>query len=253
MQLPLMSSVRVVIARGKIDVAAVGEYLKKPNDTTVLVVVTYIKHDSWGHDASPVIPQGATPVVCNRLDIKYVIPFVRSAIKDSGAVISDAAVRKLYDRCGGYMTRINSEAQKLAFMRAGAEITSDDVEELVNADTEFVVFELGDSILAGNGARALEIVNGMAKNNDLVAAFTLLYNRFKKIFAAAVDPDGLAGLGVKPYQANKLKGESGKFSKARLKSMLDLLAKADYDYKTGAMSQYDALTAFVARAAGGVK
>lgn len=151
------------------------------------------------------------------------------------------------------MTRINSEAQKLAFMRAGAEITSDDVEELVNADTEFVVFELGDSILAGNGARALEIVNGMAKNNDLVAAFTLLYNRFKKIFAAAVDPDGLAGLGVKPYQANKLKGESGKFSKARLKSMLDLLAKADYDYKTGAMSQYDALTAFVARAAGGVK
>ena len=191
--------------------------------------------------------------MCNRLDIKYVIPFVRSAIKDSGAVISDAAVRKLYDRCGGYMTRINSEAQKLAFMRAGAEITSDDVEELVNADTEFVVFELGDSILAGNGARALEIVNGMAKNNDLVAAFTLLYNRFKKIFAAAVDPDGLAGLGVKPYQANKLKGESGKFSKARLKSMLDLLAKADYDYKTGAMSQYDALTAFVARAAGGVK
>ena len=78
-------------------------------------------------------------------------------------------------------------------------------------------------------------------------------NRFKKIFAAAVDPDGLAGLGVKPYQANKLKGESGKFSKTRLKSMLDMLAKADYDYKTGAMSQYDALTAFVARAAGGVK
>lgn len=147
------------------------------------------------------------------------------------------------------MTRINSEAQKLAFLRAGGEITKSDVDAQVTADIEFVVFELGDCILKSDCKRALEIVDGMTKNNDLTAAFTLLYNRFKRIFTAAVDPDGLTALGVKPYMATKFKTEGARFNKARLKSFIDMLAKADYAYKSGAMSQYDALTSFVAQAA----
>ena len=248
MQLPLMSDKRVVVARGKTDVAAIEKYLEKPNETAVLVTVAYIPHDSWGHGAAPTVPKGATPVVCNRMNIRYVVPFVKSVAEKANAVISEDAVNELYARCGGYMSRINSEAQKLAFMRSGGEITKDDVKELVNVDTEFVVFELGESILRSDAKRAFEIADGMAKNNDLTAAFTLLYNRFKKLFAASVDPDGLVDLGVKPYQAGKLKSECAKLSKAKLKSMIDMLAQADYDYKTGAMSQYDALTAFIARA-----
>ena len=253
LQLPLMGDYRVITARGKVDIGAVEEYLKKPNPSTVLVLPYYIPHDSWSHSAQPTIPKGAEPVDCNRLDIKVISAFVRAVTDKTEAKISDEAIRLLSARCGGYMSRINSEAQKLSFLRAKGEITVDDIASSVEADTEFVVFELSDCILARNPARALAIVDGMEKNNDLVAAFTMLYNRFKRIFAAAVEPDGLAALGVKPYQAGKLKAESGKFSKARLKEILDMLAKADYNYKTGAMSQYDALTAFVAYAAGGDK
>ncbi|MDE7463788.1 MAG: hypothetical protein K2M48_02065 [Clostridiales bacterium] len=99
-----------------------------------------------------------------------------------------------------------------------------------------------------NNIRATLVELGMAKNNDLVAAFTLLYNRFKKMFAVAVGNDGGAALGIKPYMATKLKEEAASFSKPKLKSLVDLLADVDYGYKTGSISQYDALYSFVTQA-----
>lgn len=249
MQLPISGDYRVVVARGTTDNAEIGEYLKHPNPSSVLVIPRYLPHDSWGRGGVPSFPDGATTVDCNRLPIKYVYQFVHAYTDKTQAVIGDDAVSALYNRCGGYMTRINSESKKLANLRAGGNITVADIAENVKADAEFVVFELCDSILSGNASRALAVVDGMAKNNDLVAAFTLIYNRFRRLFIAAVDPEGLSGLGVKPYQANKLKAESAKFSKARLKNLLDMIADADYAYKTGAMTVYDALTNFVAQAA----
>ncbi len=251
MQLPVTGEYRVVVARGKPDATAVFAYLQAPNPSSVLVLPSYIPHDSWNKSAAAVVPQGATTVDCNRLSVKYVAPFVRMYTDKARAAIGDAEIVLLYNRCGGYMTRINSEAQKLAMLRADGTVTSDDIINNVKPDTEFVVFELCDCILAGNAARALAVVDGMAKNNDLVAAFTLIYNRFRRIFAAAVDPDGLSGIGVKPTQVGRLKTESAKFSKARLKDMLDMLEAADYGYKTGATTVYDALVGFVAQAAYG--
>ncbi|MBD5131555.1 MAG: DNA polymerase III subunit delta [Clostridiales bacterium] len=253
MQLPFMSDYRVVVARGKVDTAAVEEYLKRPNPTTVLVLTYYVVHDSWNRSPTLALPTGATPVDCNRLPLNQVTAFVKALAQRTQTTIDDRTIQLLCDRCGGYMTRINAETQKLTLLRAGGTITADDVAENVKPDTEFVVFELCDCLLAGKTARALEVVDGMNKNNDLVAAFTLIYNRFRKLFAAAVDPDGLAGLGVKPFQVQKLKAESSRFSKARLKSLLDMLAAADTAYKTGAMNIYDALTCFVAQASYGIK
>ncbi len=249
MQLPLLGDYRVVVARGKTDNAAIVEYLKSPNPSSVLVVPYYIPHDSWNRTAAVTVPTGATGVDCNRLSLSAVAPFVNALCARTGATIGDRAISLLYNRCGGYMTRINSETQKLAMLRAGIAITEQDINDNVKADTEFVVFELCDSILGGKSARALAIVDGMAKNNDLVAAFTLIYNRFRRIFAAAVDPDGLSLMGVKPGMVGRLKSEGTSFGKARLKGILDMLEKADYDYKTGAMTVYDALTCFVAQAA----
>lgn len=249
MQLPMMSEYRVVIARGKTDMSAVAEYLKRPNPTSVLVLPCYIPHDSWGRSAAPAVPDGAVRVDCNRLALRDVIPFIKALCARVNTEIDGDAAELLYNRCGRYMTRINSETQKLSMLRAGGRITKADVEQNVRADTEFVVFKLCDSIINGNAALALTIVDGMAKNNDLVAAFTLVYNRFRRLFAAAVDPDGLVGMGVKPSQIGMLKAESAKLSKVKLKSVLDMLEQADYSYKTGAMTVYDALTCFVAQAA----
>lgn len=251
MQLPLTGDLRVVIARGKVDNSAIEEYLKKPNPSTVLVTVTSIPHDSWNHAPAPAIPNGATPVDCNRLDFKTIYTFVKKTAAQTGATIDEHAAKLLADRCARYMTRINSEAQKLSMLRAGSAITEADVSEHVDADAEFVVFDLSKHIISGNTAAALAIVNGMAKNNDTVAAFTLLYNRFKRMFAAAVDPDGLSALGVVGYNAQKLREESASIPKARLKKIVDMLADADFAYKTGKTSNIDALTSFVIQAASG--
>ncbi|MCM1367224.1 MAG: hypothetical protein NC184_00185 [Roseburia sp.] len=251
MQLPVMSEYRVVVARGKFDVAPISEYLSDPNTSSVLVMIDYIPHDSWGHAAAPKFPNGITAVNCNRLQLKYILSLVRKTLDTTGSRIGDVAAETLYKRCGGYLTRIMSEAEKLSALRANDEITVDDINESVYADTEFAVFELSDCILKSDAARAVAIVNGMAKNNDLVAAYTLLYNRFKRIFAAAVDPDSLAALGVKPNMVGRLVQESKRFSKARLRTLIDTLEKSDYAYKTGAVSQYDALVGFVVKAAYG--
>ena len=249
MQLPLFGDHRVVVARGKVDTAAVEKYLASPNPAAVLVIPVYTPHDSWNRTAEPTVPKGGVGVGCSRLPLNQVIPFVTALCARTRTTADERAVRLLYNKCGGYMSRINAETQKLAMLKAGGRITEEDVNEQVKPDTEFVVFELCDSIIAGDSARALSIVDGMAKNNDLVAAFTLIYNRFRKIFAAAVDPDGLSGLGVKPTQAGKLKTDGARYGKLRLKNVLDMLERADYSYKTGATTVYDALTSFVVQAA----
>ena len=59
------------------------------------------------------------------------------------------------------------------------------------------------------------------------------------MFAVAVDADGGAALGIKPYMAKKLREESSKFTKQKLKAIVDKLAEVDYMYKTGVISQYD--------------
>lgn len=251
MQLPVMGSYRVVVARGKTDISALSDYLNKPNPSSVLVLVSFIAHDSWSHASAPSIPIAVTPVVCNRMDIKYIYGFVRKIADEYGTTFPDKAIARLYDRCGGYMTRINSEAQKLSVYRAGKTVSESDVDAAVEPDVEYVVFEVGDCVITGNTARALAIVGEMAKSNDLTAAFTLLYNRFKRLFAAALDPNGLEALGLKPYAINKLKAESAKLSKRRLKEIVDMLADADMSYKSGVMSQYDALVSFIAQASYG--
>ncbi len=251
MQLPVSGDYRVVVARGKVDNAAIENYLKKPNPSTVLVTVTPIVRDSWNKASAPSLPSGATPVDCNRLEFKTIYAFVRKTAEHTGATIDERTVKVLADRCVRDMTRINSEAQKLALLRAGGAITEADVVEHVKADTEFVVYDLSKHILSGNTAAALAIVQSMVKNNDTVAAFTLLYNRFRRMFAAAVDPDGLSALGVTGYSAQKLIEESAAVSKARLKKTVDMLADADYAYKTGKTTNVDALTSFVIQAADG--
>ncbi len=251
MQLPVGGQYRVVISRGKLDADELEEYIRNPNPSSVLVMTAFVPHDSWNHAPVFSFPVGVETVDCNRLDVKFTYGFVRSVTDAAGTKISDAAIELLYARCGGYMSRINSEINKLSVMRAGEEITQDDVASSVRADDEFIVFELGDSIIKRDPKRALSIVDGMAKNNDLVAAFTLLYNRFRKAFAIAVDPDGVGGIGVSPYQASKARADAAAFSKSQLKSVLDMLSEADAAYKSGLMSQYDALTSFVAKAAYG--
>ena len=171
MQLPVMSDYRVVVARGKTDIAAVSEYLAKPNPTSVLVLPMYTPHDSWNRASAPSLPSGCTAVDCNRLPVKHVAPFVKKTAEQTQSVFDDDAISLLYNRCGGYMTRINSESQKLAMLRAGATVTASDVTENVKADTEFVVFELCDSILAGNSARALAVVDGMAERDIPLSVF----------------------------------------------------------------------------------
>lgn len=248
-QLPLTGERRVVVARGKIDLSAVENYLKAPNPSSVLVLVNYIPHDSWNRTAAPAVPDGATPVNCNRQSEALLVRYVASVFAKTGATADERTIRLLCSRCDGYMTRINSEAKKLSLLCAGGTVTAETVNREVKADTEFVVYELTDSIVDHDAARALAIVDGMAKNNDLGAAFTLLYNRFKKMFSAAVDPNGLAAQGVKPYMLKKLKEEAARFSKVKLKRDLDRLAAADYGYKTGATTQYEALCSFVVQAA----
>ncbi|MCH5160960.1 MAG: hypothetical protein J1G04_02915 [Clostridiales bacterium] len=248
-RLPVMSDYRVVVARGKVDAGVIEQYLGNPNPQAVLVVAVLVPHDSWGHSATVEIPNGAEPVVCNRLPVRHAEVFIKSIADGAGVTIDQSAVDELYARCGGYMTRINTETKKLVSQKSpGGVVEKADVAATVKADVEFVVFELADSILAENRLHALEIVDGMAKNNDLTAAFTLLYNRFKRIFAAVVDPDGLPDLGVKPNQIGRLKADGAKFSRVRLKRIVDLLASADYGYKSGAMSQYDALVSVIVQA-----
>jgi len=243
--LPLAYSHRLVICHEVIgDITPLAGYLTNPNPTTIFVFVS-IK-----------LPENLSKLVskfeiidCAKLDEVHIMQWVNSKLKETESTIEPDALRKLLTYCNNSLTRINLEAQKLGAYKNSGVITADDVEYLVEPNTEYQMYELSDAVGKKQAGRVADILTKLyGANMTAITLLGMLYSHFRRLLFCVIDPNSLdlaKNLGVKDYAVKMAKQGASVFTPKRLKAICDAFHKLDLDIKTGKIGDKLGLDIFI--------
>lgn len=222
------------------DKKIIISYCENPLSSSVLVVCDYANKFDFLKPYSQFVD-------CKRFDYPLAKAIIVNDFAKYNKKISEEAITALYDSCNGYLSKISLEIQKISAYLGDEEfVTKQVVDNLTSKDSEYMVFELTESLGAKKTSRAIELLNLMLKQQGLLALIT---NHFRRLFFISIsdqDNKTLANLlGVKEYAVTKMRTQVKNFSKVQLKKIYSLLEEVDYMIKSGAMLQDTALNYLV--------
>ena len=209
--------------------------LKIPKSTCV-VILDYNKSFEY-------LKRSFTFVDASRLDKSTVQKLVKAILSKQNKQISDEALDELINSTNGFLTKIVLELQKIVcFDTQNDVIGKSAIEQLVNKDTEYSVFQLTEALSNKDGNKALKILKLVEKEPGI---FTLITNHFRRLFYSSISDQSnseLASLmGVKEYAIVKARQLARGFSKSQLKKINSILEELDYLVKCGKMQISNAL------------
>lgn len=239
--MPMGDQYRVVLLKNiqKVsegDKKMLTEYLNSPVPSTILIIFDM-------YDKFISLKNELTFVDCKRFDAQTCLSVIANEFSKKNKQISAEAANALYEYCNGYLTRIVSEIDKLAYYDLDEHlVTKKLVDSLVTKDEEVVVFELTQALGARNGDKALKLLEALKKEPGVLGLIT---NHFRRLFFISIsdmkDSELASLLGVKEFAISKQRAQTKNFSKMQLKKIYTLLEKVDYMIKSGAMLQESAL------------
>ena len=177
-------------------------------------------------------PQNLTRWIGERAQVEY------------GAEITPGAAAAIASVVNDDLLRADNELYKLvAYVDGERPISEDDVAELTPYVPEANVFEMVDALAAGNGARALELIQQSLHDDPKDPGFRLFALIVRQFRLLLMTRDHLAqggatqaigkAVGVPPFAAGKLARQARRFSAEQLDAILKHLQRADQDMKTG--------------------
>lgn len=215
-------------------------YLKEPNNTTILVVNTNENSSLYNK-----LKTAAAMVDCNKLDSLTLKKIILNECKKKKIQINDPEIIKLIDICGGYLGNIKSELFKLASV-CDSVITMNDIDNNCQKNLEYSVFELSESLSNKNTERALSTLDDMLsspKNQPLI--LPLISSHFRRLFMVATSTESninkASKLGVKEYAVQKAEAQARKFSKKKLMDITKLINESEFMVKSGKAALKDTL------------
>ena len=149
------------------------------------------------------------------------------------------------------MAFIDMEVKKLlAYSKDSKVITESDVLSLVHKNIEYSVFELSNAVADKNREKAMTLLDLMIFSKESPQTLlSMLLSNFRRIFYVSVSKcstSELASLlGVKEYSIKIAKKMAIKFTPKKLKQILDIGGKIDFDIKNSKMDDKSAIYYFV--------
>ena len=217
-----------------------GAYLSNPNPSSVLAVV--VSDDSFKS-----LYKAGEQVVCNHPDAPEASRFVVSEALKNGFEITPPAVRLLVEYTARDLARANSELQKLYAFSENKNITDADVKALVAPDTEFQIYELTNALSRGDNKKVLAVYNALlARGEKGATLLSLLENQYRRVFHTALnqgkrDEEIAAYFGVKPYSVKVARDVAARYTQQSLKKIVDMLTELEYSFKSGKMTDTEAV------------
>lgn len=186
-------------------------------------------------------------VVECKMSQEYIVEHILTEFKAKGKNIEPSTCKMLVEYCLSDITRINQEIKKICdYMANKTEVTQDIIDYLVVKETELQVFALTDALGAKNKTKALKILNDMLNAGEApIKILALISGQFRRMMFAKINKGSSAdlakALGCKEYAVTKAKQQANGFSAGALKRIINLLLDADYNIKSGQMSQENSL------------
>lgn len=235
---PFLSEYRMTVLREfypKQDFLKTGlkSYLENPSSNSLLVIL----------NEKPCEPlkkfESVCVVDCSKADVGLLVRWVKAECAREGVEIELETAKVLCEYCLSDMTRIETETKKLcAYALKEGVINRADVDEMVNRDTEYKIYEMTDYIARKKFDLAFNVIRDMMSKGETSQRILLsVYNYYRRLLHSAISGKSAAELaeffGVKEFAARKTKEQSAMFKKRSLKSAVDTLTDADYLVKSG--------------------
>lgn len=248
MQYPFMSEKRVVLVRDYTPTAldlknkALSAYFEKPADTSVLIIVNSSACAALSKFKSVV------KVDCKKAELKDIVRYIQLILKKDKLIITTKNAELIAEYCKFEMTRIAGEVDKLAAYCYGrSEVTKEDIDNLVNKDSDYKIYEFTDRVAHKDNTKAYEMMNDLlGESTDIQKLFTALYYHFRKLFFCSISNKPIAELaeqlGMKEYPTRKSVEQASSFGAKKLKGIVDMFARFDSDFKVGKISIDRAMT-----------
>ncbi len=160
--------------------------------------------------------------------------------KKQGIELPEDAAEELVARCLDDKVRVMSELDKLA-LYADETATLEDVEALCPPDLQSNIFQFVDALGAGNGGRALDLLEALLGTGEpplrivhMIRRQFRLLARAKALFEESTPrPEVASALKVPPFVARKLEEQSGRMGEAELEHALALISALERGLKGG--------------------
>ncbi|MBQ3597290.1 MAG: DNA polymerase III subunit delta [Clostridia bacterium] len=213
------------------------EYFSNPVKESLLVIV-----NEKPCDLIKKMPN-VQVVECGRADNSIIARWVKGTCAKANVDIDLQTARTVAEYCLSDMVRVDNETQKLiSYALFKGQITQEDVDLLVNRDSEYKIYEMTDYIGQKKFDKAFTVVKELLnKGEPLQKLFVSVYNYFRTLLHVSLSElsdDKLAAmLSVPSFVIKKAKTQAKAFKKKSLKRVVDLMVETDYLVKSGV---YDA-------------
>ena len=180
------------------------------------------------------------------------------AEREYEAAITPAAANAIAQVVGDDLLRADSELHKLvSYVNGERAIDEADVAELTPYVPEANVFEMAEALAAGDGKRALELIQQAPRDEPRdpgIRLFALITRQFRLLLMTREHLDRGGGaqreaiakaIGVPHFVAPRLATQSRRFSALQLDAILKRLQRYDQDMKTGRIAPRLALELLV--------
>lgn len=164
--------------------------------------------------------------------------WVVATAKAEGATLDNRTAMYLVRQAGTDQWKLWSELQKL--IAADSTITSETIDRLIEPSPQASVFDLLDSALQGNNAKAMDLLGKLKASEDPYRLFGLVVSQVHTLAVVATaggkSPDMVAKEGgIHPFVVRKMQPLARSLNYSQLQGIIDSVAKADMQMKsTGA-------------------
>lgn len=263
--MPMMCDRRVVTVRdwapllpGKAkneeaDAEWMQKWLENPPQTCALVF--YMRGEMDGRKKmTALLKKKAAVVDFQLLTDSELSRWCVRRLKPLGKKLTPQALNTLTYMAGRELTRLAGELDKLAdYAGEREEITDADVRAIVPASLEYNVFELLNSLLAGDIKKGQQTVNSLLQGGqNPVGILAMLTRQVRQLahMKCALDAGTPVQtvqqqLNMHPYAAKQTARQCAKLSADWLTALYEKCVDADYAVKSGRLRDRDALDALV--------
>ncbi len=235
------------------DINLLLSYLENGNPNTTLIFTLFKPLDERKKIVK-LFKDKYQVIIIKDLTEQQLINKINNLLKKNNKQMSMLSINYLIDMTHrNYDTIINELNKILIYLNDKAEITDEEVKEIVSKYTEIDNFKFSDAIINKNMVKSFSLLEELENNNiDASMLIGLLASQYRIILGISIlvsenksDSEIASTLEIHPYRVKLGKEKSHYYTILELKEHLIFLAELDVKIKKGLLEGYRALEMFI--------
>lgn len=186
--------------------------------------------------------------------------WIRRRFKRYGKDIGNNLAEYLTFLCGGLMTGLSGEIDKIANYASGTNITRQDIDAVADPVLDARVFQMTDAITAGNFPQAAAVLSDLyLMNTEPIMILAVLGRQMRQLWSARLVMENRLGQGdlaniwemKSGWQAGKLMDAARRFDLRWCRRAVALCAETDLAMKSSGLDSEELLTDLLLKLANG--